>query len=171
MHVVCGCGSASFMRTLNTGVLSESHLAALTFMLDQAICYNEEEYRGIEQLRREMEEEEAAAGKKAVEEDEGPVSDACQMCHGSGDGDQLLSCAYCGLEYHMFCLNPPLTRMPRSGWVCPKCAPKKGKRGSKAAAAAAVVVTRDGASTRQSSRQEIAAVRYCFVCYQTAFDA
>ncbi len=157
--------SPMFRRACNAGVTSESHLAQLTFVLDQAICYNDEEQRGIEAIRQQLAEEEAAAAKEAsaaggsaaaMEDDDEDIVDACQVCRGAGDEDQTLLCDVCDLGYHMFCLTPPLTRLPPGEWICPKCRGKKGSR--KKAAAAAAVVTRDGASTRQSSRAEIAAV-------------
>nr|XP_054768903.1 chromodomain-helicase-DNA-binding protein Mi-2 homolog isoform X3 [Lytechinus pictus] len=43
----------------------------------------------------------------------------CRVCH---DGGELLCCEQCPSSYHIFCLNPPLRRVPEDDWVCPRCA-------------------------------------------------
>ena len=41
---------------------------------------------------------------------------------GKGDSeDQMLLCDGCDDSYHMFCLTPPLTEVPKGDWRCPKC--------------------------------------------------
>ncbi|KAG8196845.1 hypothetical protein JTE90_027558 [Oedothorax gibbosus] len=88
-------------------------------------------------------------GKKG---DAGPVIHACGLCHKSHDQHQLAKCDSCQLHYHLACLDPPLTRMPKKtkslGWQCSECdkteeeeeqpqesdAPRKLRRGGKDAA-------------------------------------
>lgn len=50
----------------------------------------------------------------------------CRICK---DGGELLCCEQCPSAYHIYCLNPPLTRVPDEPWVCPRCScrPLKGK--------------------------------------------
>lgn len=50
----------------------------------------------------------------------------CRVCK---DGGELLCCEQCPSAYHVYCLNPPLTRVPDEEWYCPRCAvrPLKGK--------------------------------------------
>lgn len=50
----------------------------------------------------------------------------CRVCK---DGGELLCCEQCPSAYHIYCLNPPLTRIPDEEWICPRCAcrPLKGK--------------------------------------------
>lgn len=44
----------------------------------------------------------------------GPVVlNKCGLCHGSHDQHLLALCDSCGLHYHLKCLDPPLTRMPK----------------------------------------------------------
>lgn len=52
----------------------------------------------------------------------------CRVCK---DGGDLLCCEQCPSTYHIYCLNPPLTRIPEENWICPRCAcrPLKGKVG------------------------------------------
>ncbi|XP_068650709.1 histone-lysine N-methyltransferase ATXR6 [Aristolochia californica] len=54
---------------------------------------------------------------------------ACQEC-GSGDReDELLLCDKCDRGYHLFCLRPILSCVPKGGWFCPSCSnAKKLKR-------------------------------------------
>uniref|UniRef100_A0A6G1S543 Chromodomain-helicase-DNA-binding protein 4 n=2 Tax=Aceria tosichella TaxID=561515 RepID=A0A6G1S543_9ACAR len=50
----------------------------------------------------------------------------CRVCR---DGGELLCCEQCPSAYHIYCLNPPLTRIPDEEWICPRCSCKalKGK--------------------------------------------
>lgn len=50
----------------------------------------------------------------------------CRVCR---DGGELLCCDNCPSAYHIYCLNPPLTRIPDEEWLCPRCScgPLKGK--------------------------------------------
>lgn len=50
----------------------------------------------------------------------------CRVCR---DGGELLCCEQCPSAYHIYCLNPPLTRVPEAEWICPRCScrPLKGK--------------------------------------------
>ena len=43
----------------------------------------------------------------------------CQLCSKSSRISQLIQCDFCPLLYHQDCLNPPLTNVPRSKWMCP----------------------------------------------------
>ncbi|CAH0778308.1 unnamed protein product [Bemisia tabaci] len=49
----------------------------------------------------------------------------CGICHKSNDQHLLAKCDTCHLYYHLGCLNPPLTSMPKKtklyGWQCSEC--------------------------------------------------
>lgn len=49
----------------------------------------------------------------------------CGICHQTKDQHQLALCDSCMLHYHLYCLDPPLTRMPKKtrfgGWQCSDC--------------------------------------------------
>ena len=51
----------------------------------------------------------------------------CASCKKSHDQHQLAHCDTCKLHYHLQCLTPPLTRMPKKsanyGWSCSECYP------------------------------------------------
>jgi len=55
----------------------------------------------------------------------------CGICHNIKDQHLLALCDSCKLYYHLFCLDPPLTRMPKKtrfgGWMCSDCTDKLKK--------------------------------------------
>eukprot|EP00955_Chlamydomonas_euryale_P047205 353615-Chlamydomonas_euryale.AAC.9 len=53
--------------------------------------------------------------------DEPDNNDACEACGRDEDSSKLLCCEACPSVYHLYCLDPPMTRVPRGDWFCPKC--------------------------------------------------
>ena len=50
----------------------------------------------------------------------------CRRCGGDTEkGNELLRCDTpgCGASHHMWCLEPPLARVPKGDWFCPDCDP------------------------------------------------
>lgn len=45
----------------------------------------------------------------------------CKVCGIDKDDDSVLLCDACDAEYHMYCLSPPLARIPEGNWYCPSC--------------------------------------------------
>ncbi|CAI9092896.1 OLC1v1028255C2 [Oldenlandia corymbosa var. corymbosa] len=45
----------------------------------------------------------------------------CKVCGMDKDDDNVLLCDTCDSEYHTYCLNPPLIRIPEGNWYCPSC--------------------------------------------------
>ncbi|KAH9602977.1 hypothetical protein KSS87_003204 [Heliosperma pusillum] len=45
----------------------------------------------------------------------------CKVCGVDKDDDSVLLCDTCDAEYHTYCLNPPLARIPEGNWYCPSC--------------------------------------------------
>eukprot|EP00878_Enallax_costatus_P034160 GHUV01037819.1.p1 GENE.GHUV01037819.1~~GHUV01037819.1.p1 ORF type:complete len:164 (-),score=9.90 GHUV01037819.1:2-493(-) len=45
----------------------------------------------------------------------------CELCQGGHHEDQILLCDHCDRGFHMFCLNPPLDKVPAGDWACPLC--------------------------------------------------
>ncbi|THU58186.1 hypothetical protein C4D60_Mb03t11510 [Musa balbisiana] len=45
----------------------------------------------------------------------------CKVCGIDKDDDSVLLCDSCDSEYHTYCLNPPLARIPEGNWYCPSC--------------------------------------------------
>jgi hypothetical protein len=65
---------------------------------------------------------------------------ACRVCFGKHDKEKILLCDKCDEEYHIYCLTPPLTSIPKGSkkWYCPNCdtteAPRLHKTRSTSAA-------------------------------------
>ncbi|TPP61401.1 putative Zinc finger protein [Fasciola gigantica] len=52
------------------------------------------------------------------------VEDArCRICRHKSDDDNLLLCDGCNKAFHLYCLRPPLRRVPAGDWFCPSCRP------------------------------------------------
>lgn len=45
-------------------------------------------------------------------------NEVCEVCERGGD---LLCCETCTLVFHMKCLRPKLTTLPKKKWSCPHC--------------------------------------------------
>eukprot|EP01116_Phalansterium_solitarium_P022073 TRINITY_DN715_c0_g2_i5.p1 TRINITY_DN715_c0_g2~~TRINITY_DN715_c0_g2_i5.p1 ORF type:complete len:2899 (+),score=692.51 TRINITY_DN715_c0_g2_i5:191-8887(+) len=45
----------------------------------------------------------------------------CQVCRGAHKAHSIILCDQCDDEYHTFCLEPPLDRIPLGRWFCPRC--------------------------------------------------
>ncbi|XP_057983188.1 methyl-CpG-binding domain-containing protein 9 isoform X2 [Malania oleifera] len=45
----------------------------------------------------------------------------CKVCGIDKDDETVLLCDTCDAEYHTYCLNPPLIRIPEGNWYCPSC--------------------------------------------------
>ena len=43
----------------------------------------------------------------------------CKVCGRDKDGDNVLLCDKCDSEYHRYCLDPLLLRIPERNWYCP----------------------------------------------------
>jgi PHD-finger len=52
-----------------------------------------------------------------------------QWCSVCDDGGDLIICDECDLSYHLKCLSPPLTQIPKGEWYCPSCKGAKKKAG------------------------------------------
>merc|ERR1711871_765359 len=46
----------------------------------------------------------------------------CRKCYGKHDSANILVCDGCEEEWHIYCLSPPLSSVPKSSeWHCEKC--------------------------------------------------
>ncbi|KAI8497288.1 PHD finger protein 14 [Branchiostoma belcheri] len=81
-----------------------------------------------------------------------PVIHQCGICKQTSDQHLLAKCDTCRLFYHLGCLDPPLSRMPKKtatiGWQCSECASSSE---SDASSAATPETGNDG--TRRTRRQ------------------
>ena len=51
----------------------------------------------------------------------------CKVCGIDRDDHNVLLCEKCDLEYHTYCLNTPLARIPKGDWFRPSCMSKPKK--------------------------------------------
>ncbi|KAI8387444.1 hypothetical protein BD560DRAFT_382515 [Blakeslea trispora] len=59
--------------------------------------------------------------------DSNDESDTCEICHKNENEEELLLCDGCNRGYHTYCLNPPLTSIPKTDWFCLQCLTAVGK--------------------------------------------
>ncbi|CDR99813.1 regulator Ustilago maydis 1 protein (Rum1) [Sporisorium scitamineum] len=52
---------------------------------------------------------------------QGQEEQMCEICLRGEDGLNMLLCDECNRGYHMYCLQPALTSIPKSQWFCPPC--------------------------------------------------
>ncbi|XP_065838820.1 bromodomain adjacent to zinc finger domain protein 2-like isoform X2 [Oscarella lobularis] len=45
----------------------------------------------------------------------------CCLCSGSSTTGKIISCGQCPRTFHMRCLDPPMSRIPKEDWCCPVC--------------------------------------------------
>jgi len=50
-----------------------------------------------------------------------PSEQNCEICHKKNRGEEMLLCDGCDCGFHMFCLDPPLTVIPKGQWFCHTC--------------------------------------------------
>ncbi|KAI0032364.1 PLU-1-like protein-domain-containing protein [Vararia minispora EC-137] len=61
------------------------------------------------------------AASKAAANEEDDYSQACEICHKNDRGEEMLLCDGCDCGFHLFCLDPPLSTVPRGKWYCHTC--------------------------------------------------
>ncbi|EJD48519.1 hypothetical protein AURDEDRAFT_183424 [Auricularia subglabra TFB-10046 SS5] len=65
-----------------------------------------------------------AEGSNAAAADQPKPStdqEVCRLCGKDERGTEMLLCDGCDAGYHTFCLDPPLSAIPRGQWFCQKC--------------------------------------------------
>ena len=40
------------------------------------------------------------------------------ICRQPGDHNRMLVCDLCDTGYHTYCLDPPMSTIPKTGWKC-----------------------------------------------------
>jgi hypothetical protein len=71
-------------------------------------------------------------------------STICIVCDSGKRATQLMLCdGECDNAYHIFCLDPPLRRVPKGDWFCGLCRPSRWRRGAPRREPVNVVVVDD----------------------------
>ena len=63
-----------------------------------------------------------------LKEDTAELEDAdvkCELCSLDSDDANMLLCDDCNKGYHLYCLEPPLVKVPAGKWFCPPCTAKQ----------------------------------------------
>ncbi|KAI8982573.1 hypothetical protein BDB01DRAFT_851066 [Pilobolus umbonatus] len=54
-------------------------------------------------------------------------NETCEICHRIENEEQILLCDGCNRGYHLYCLSPALSSVPKSDWYCVHCLTAVGK--------------------------------------------
>ncbi|KAG9317792.1 PLU-1-like protein-domain-containing protein [Chiua virens] len=49
------------------------------------------------------------------------TQESCEVCQKKNHEEEMLLCDGCDCGFHMFCLDPPLTSIPKDQWFCHTC--------------------------------------------------
>ncbi|POM65591.1 Hypothetical protein PHPALM_18665 [Phytophthora palmivora] len=96
----------------------------------------------VGQLEQVQEEEEHPMDVE-MEDPENGDHTACEVCKSSVRENEIILCDDCNAEYHTFCLDPPLSKVPEGTWYCPKCRIKYPESNAVSAATEAAASIKD----------------------------
>lgn len=66
---------------------------------------------------------------KKVAVEQAKPGENCETCGRGDDGVHMLLCDGCEAGYHIYCLDPPLSSVPKIDWYCSKCLVGTGEFG------------------------------------------
>ncbi|KAK9864489.1 hypothetical protein WJX84_007928, partial [Apatococcus fuscideae] len=82
-------------------------------------------------------------GPKAMQRPFAPWEGCC-VCWADEDRARILLCDSCDGEYHLYCLEPPLSEAPPGNWYCPQCAQERAAAGKPPAADEGAILAAPG---------------------------
>lgn len=60
-----------------------------------------------------------------------PWESACRECLIEENEDEMMLCDHCDSAHHIYCLNPPLKKVPEGSWMCSRCTDWLSRSGAK----------------------------------------
>ncbi|CAN6162576.1 unnamed protein product [Urochloa humidicola] len=81
---------------------------------DAAVTGVNETSAGARKRKRRKSDAGATVSNKAVDQ-------VCEQCSSGLHGDVMLLCDRCDKGWHLYCLSPPLERVPPGNWYCSDC--------------------------------------------------
>jgi chromodomain-helicase-DNA-binding protein 7 len=58
----------------------------------------------------------------SIEDDQGqPWFQSCRVCQEDHDDTKIMLCDHCDAAFHIYCLTPPLNKVPEGAWMCDRC--------------------------------------------------
>ncbi|CAM8881009.1 unnamed protein product [Rhodiola kirilowii] len=76
------------------------------------------EFQGSKRRRKNHEEKSVKLRKVKKKEEHGQL---CEQCKSGLHGEVMLLCDRCDKGWHIYCLSPPLKRVPLGNWYCFEC--------------------------------------------------
>ncbi|KIJ69805.1 hypothetical protein HYDPIDRAFT_164076 [Hydnomerulius pinastri MD-312] len=62
-----------------------------------------------------------ASAASQRDEDTKLTQESCEICQKKNHDEEMLLCDGCDCGFHMFCLDPPLSTIPKGQWFCHTC--------------------------------------------------
>jgi len=95
----------------------DAHLPVRAEPLNGAFSPEEKAEPAKPKPKEESKEEEEESDLESFSEAEDP----CEICGEHNRPHEMLECDGCSKGFHMFCLTPPMTKIPDNDWFCSDC--------------------------------------------------
>jgi hypothetical protein len=84
-----------------------------------------------------------------------PWETSCRVCLKDDNDEKMILCDHCDAAFHVYCLKPPMSKVPEDAWMCRRCLQWLAKSGAKVLSATAEEEAKkmlEGASVRKTIR-------------------
>ena len=82
----------------------------------------------------------------------------CVICDLGDDENKMVLCDGCDAGYHLYCLKPKLSQVPRGRWFCPACEIREDERRRSAEATAATKALRVAVANEYADGRVVRAI-------------